>query len=165
MNDRFHEIPARIDQTIAVVEELVDRIDHFETETLPILGRTADAVLIPVQLIENGYIAVETLFLRISQAFENDLDQRRWHSHLLEKMALEILDVRPRVISDQLYRNLAELMRFRHFKRYYFALDYDWRKVDLLLQIFRESLPLLKEELHAFSELVRASLTTDDDKE
>ncbi len=165
MNDRFREIPARINQTVAILEELSARIDHFETETLPVLGRTSDAVLIPVQLIENGFTAVETLFVRISQAFENNLDQHRWHTHLLEKMTLEIADVRPRVISDQLYRNLAELMRFRHFKRYYFSLDYDWRKVDLLLQIFRESLPLLKEELYAFSKLVTASLTTADDEE
>lgn len=66
MNDRFREIPARIDQTVKILEEMNARITHFETETLPLLGRTSDAVLIPVQLIENGYTAVETLFVRIS---------------------------------------------------------------------------------------------------
>jgi predicted nucleotidyltransferase len=70
----LEEIPARIDQAVAILEEMSARIDHFEAETLPVLGRTNDAVLIPVQLIENGYTAVETLFVRISQAFENNLD-------------------------------------------------------------------------------------------
>ena len=89
--------------------------------------------------------------MRISQAFENHLDQERWHSDLLEKMSLHIRNTRPQVISEETSRNLGELLRFRHFKRYYFELDYDWRKVDLLIRIFRETVPLLEMDLSAFS--------------
>ena len=35
------------------------------------------------------------------------------------------------------FSKLNELLRFRHFKRYYFEMDFDWRKIELLVQIFR----------------------------
>jgi len=154
MKDRFLEIPARINKTVQILDEIADRLNRFEEELIPKLGKNTDSVLIPVQLLENGYTAVETLFLRISQTFENSLDAPRWHAHLLDKMTLEIPGIRPRVISETLYKKLSELLRFRHFKRYYFELDYDWRKIDLLIAIFRESLPLLKYELGDFSKKI-----------
>lgn len=150
MNDRFAELPARIDSTLEIIDEILVRLDRFETSILPQLGKTSDSVLIPVQLLENGYTAIETLFLRISQAFENSLEPDRWHTHLLEKMALQIDGIRPCTISRETSRRLEELMRFRHFKRYYFQFDYDWRKIDLLIQLFREVVPLLRADLAEF---------------
>jgi len=151
MNDRFDEIPARIAQTLKLMEEMLRRLDGFESSIIPLLGKTTDSVLIPVQILENAYTAVETLFLRISQAFENHLDNQRWHADLLEKMTLEVPQIRPQVISTETYLKLAELMRFRHFKRYYFELDFDWRKTDFLVTIFRELVPLLKTDLDRFA--------------
>ena len=43
-----------------------------------------------------------------------------------------------------------ELMRFRHFKRYYLELDYDWEKLRFLLSVLRRCLPLVRAELSAF---------------
>ncbi|OHD76078.1 MAG: hypothetical protein A3J97_14515 [Spirochaetes bacterium RIFOXYC1_FULL_54_7] len=150
MNDRFDEIPARIAQTLQLMQEMLRRLDSFESDIIPVLGKTADSVLIPVQILENAYTAVETLFLRISQAFENHLDSQRWHADLLEKMTLEVPGIRPQVLSTATYQRLAELMRFRHFKRYYFELDFDWRKTDFLVIVFRELVPLLKADLDRF---------------
>jgi hypothetical protein len=53
----------------------------------------------PVQILESAYTAIETLFVRISQAFGNHLIADRWHADLLDKMVLEIPGVRPRVIA------------------------------------------------------------------
>ncbi len=44
------------------------------------------------------------------------------------------------VFSDESHRLLAELMRFRHFKRYYPELDYDWEKLRCLLSVYRRCL-------------------------
>ncbi len=151
MNDRFDEIPARMAQTLQLMAEMGKRLDAFESDIIPLLGKTADSVLIPVQILENAYTACETLFLRISQAFENHLDSRRWHADLLEKMTLEVPSIRPRVISALTYQKLAELMRFRHFKRYYFELDFDWRKTEFLIALFKEAMPLLKTDLDRFA--------------
>ncbi|MBU8912378.1 MAG: hypothetical protein KOO61_00025 [Spirochaetales bacterium] len=45
---------------------------------------------------------------------------------------------------------LGELMRFRHFRRYYFALDYDWRRLDALIAIFGDAHPSLMTDLETF---------------
>lgn len=159
MNDRFEEIPSRIDYTLGVLDEMLRRLDSFETETLPLLGETNTSVLIPVQIIENTYTALETLFLRISQAFENNLSSARWHTHLLEKMLLEIPSTRAAVISQETFRDLRELMRFRHFNRYYFELDYDWEKINFLVKTLRRTAPRVRAELSAFGDTIRLALS------
>lgn len=110
------------------------------------------------QRILTQFISMETLFLRISQAFGNHLNPKRWHADLLEKMFLEIPRIRPCVISQETYIRLEELMRFRHFKRYYLELNYDWRKIDYLINIFREAVPLLNEDLSSFAKKLEQSL-------
>jgi hypothetical protein len=158
MPDRFNELPGYIEKTLNLLSEMVQRLDRFEKELVPNIGKTEDSVLIPVQILENGYTAIETMFMRISQAFENNLEQNRRHSDLLEKMTIEIKKTRPRVISDKTYGKLNELLRFRHFKRYYFEMNYDWRKIELLITIFRETVPLLKTELKDFADKITTAL-------
>ena len=158
MPDRFNELPGHIEKTLELLSGLLLKLERFEKELVPKIGKTEDSVLIPVQVLENGYTAIETMFMRISQAFENNLEQNRWHSDLLEKMTIEIKKARPRVISETTYGKLAELLRFRHFKRYYFEMNYDWRKIDLLITLFRETVPLLKTELTDFAEKITKAL-------
>lgn len=106
--------------------------------------------IVVAQILENTYTAIETALLRISQGFDNALAPNRWHADLLDKMLLEKKGVRPRVLSDESHRLLTELMRFRHFKRYYLELDYDWEKLRYLLSVRRRCLPLVRAELAAF---------------
>jgi hypothetical protein len=54
-------------------------------------------------------------------------------------------------------------MKFRpaersHFKRYYFELDFDWRKIDYLVTIFRELVPLLEADLGCFAAALRSAI-------
>lgn len=49
------------------------------------LGRTPISALIVAGLLENYYTCLETIFLRISQSFENNLDPARWHNDLLQR--------------------------------------------------------------------------------
>lgn len=58
-------------------------------------------------------------------------------------------------ILDDLVARLEELMRFRHFKRYYFQFEYDWRKIELLIVLFRESVPMVQRELTDFLTTLR----------
>ena len=50
------------------------------------------------------------------------------------------------------------LMRFRHFKRYYFHLDYDWDRLEYLIALVRRVAPEIAREFDEFrgyvSELV-----------
>ncbi|MDZ7318874.1 MAG: hypothetical protein ONB11_06945 [candidate division KSB1 bacterium] len=69
----------------------------------------------------------------------------------LDKMALRIQGVREPAISENTYKNLLEIMRFRHFKRDYFELDYDWDKLDFISQKFEKAYLSLKKDLQAFT--------------
>jgi hypothetical protein len=106
--------------------------------------------VVVAQILDNTYTAVETALLRISQGFDNSLSHDRWDADLLDKMVLAKKGIRPRVLSDESHRLLTELMRFRHFKRYYLELDYDWSKLRYLLSVQSRCLPLVRTELTAF---------------
>jgi hypothetical protein len=71
-------------------------------------------------------------------------------------MTLEIEGVRPRVIGDSVSQDLRELMRFRHFRRYYFGTAYDWDRLDELLMRLKRAHPGLVADLRAFQAYLSA---------
>lgn len=106
-------------------------------------------------IVESYSTCVETAFLRISQFFENGLRADRRQADLLDHMMLEVPEVRPRVISKDTHSDLAELMRFRRFKRYYFSLAYDWERLDAVVLRLERVHPRLERELEDFELLAR----------
>ena len=93
---------------------------------------------------------LENLFVSISRYFGYALDERRWHADVLNKMTLHVSDGRVRVLADNTFRQLDELLRFRHFKRHRVGMGYDWVKLDDLCSVFRRVVPLVKRDLSAF---------------
>ena len=120
------------------------------------LGKTPMSALIVAGLLENYYTCLETIFQRISQYFDNDLDPERWHSDLLQKMTLEIDGVRAAAVSQEAFSPLFELLKFRHFKRYYFELEYDWDRLDYLVIKLRQVHPLVMRDLARFLRFMSA---------
>jgi hypothetical protein len=101
-------------------------------------------------VVTNYYTCLETIFLRISQFFENQLNSEKWHKHLLEKMRIQINGVREQAISDDTYYLLLELLKFRHFKRYYFEFNYDIDKIIFLEKKIEQVDPLVKKDMDTF---------------
>jgi len=128
---------------------------------LPLSPGVEEAMVI-AQALSNYYTCAETIFVRISRFFENGLEQDRWHQALLEKMVLEIPGLRPRVLSDTTFGNIQELLKFRHFTRYYFELDYDWDKLRFLLKKFNKVRVLLNDELKRFEQYLADLNGTED---
>ena len=114
------------------------------------LGKTPMSALIVAGLLENYYTCLETIYLRISQSFDNNLDPARWHNDLLQKMTLEIEGVRTAAVSEETFSPLFELLKFRHFKRCYFELEYDWDRLDFLVTKLRQVHPLVVRDLERF---------------
>lgn len=64
------------------------------------------------------YNAVDAYFLRVANFFENNIDDAAWHRDLLDRMRIEIPDIRPALIADgSLAERIDELRRFRHLFR------------------------------------------------
>ncbi|NOY76038.1 MAG: hypothetical protein GXP32_09665 [Kiritimatiellaeota bacterium] len=101
------------------------------------------------------YTCLETVFLRISQFFENNLPSDKWHAELLRRMRLEIKPFRPNVISEATFDILDEFRRFRHFQRYYFGFSYDWDRLDFLAVKFDPLRALVDEDLKRFQGFLR----------
>ena len=150
-------LTGEVEKTLVVLHRLFDYLSEFLSDRLPGMGRTTDSAFVVAGALENYYTAAETLFVRISQAFENSLPPDRWHTELLHKMTIQVPETRPKVISDSTANLMGELMRFRHFRRYYFALDYDWRRLNVLISISRDAHTSLTTDLEVFLAVLSSS--------
>ncbi len=140
-------------------QSVLRRLDGFYSDYL---RRTDDAksrlpeqAIVISDVMANVYTCLETVFLRISRCFENSLTQDRWHQDLLQKMTLDIPGIRPRVVGDPTAALLAELLKFRHFKRYYFELEYDWDRIELVQKKYAQLKPLIQADLQQFLGFLR----------
>ena len=113
-------------------------------------SRRAEKAVVIAELLSKYYTCMETIFLRISQFFENSLSAERWHADLLDKMTLKIESVREAVIRDETRNVLVELLKFRHFTRYYYDISYDWDRLDFLMKKFGVARPMVNEDLDRF---------------
>lgn len=153
--DAIAELDARIEKTKTLLDRIACEYDVFLRDDLPLLGRKNASAIVVAELMVDYYTCLETCFLRISQFFENHLSTSRWHADLLEKMTLRIEGTREAVVSDASAAALLELMKFRHFRRYYFEMEYDWDKLDYLQKVFGRLRNSIPDELAAFQLFLR----------
>lgn len=129
--DRLDALASELQASLAVLRRVSGYYDAFQNNPLS-KERTRETAIILADVFVNFYTCLETMFVRISQFFENSLDSSRWHKDLLRRMTYSVKGVRNRVVSEESYAALSELLRFRHFKRYYVEFDYDWDRLDLV---------------------------------
>ena len=149
------ELRAELVQVTRRVSQIYAKLEKARRETVPKIGRNDDTALMIAGYLETYYTALETFFVRVSQHFENTLPPERWHSSLLEKMNLSIPKVRDKVVGDKNLSKLRELLRFRHFRRYYVEVEYDWLRIDFLLRTIDVAHHLVLEDLVEFDEFLR----------
>jgi len=72
------------------------------------------------------YNALENSFTQISRTFENHIvNQTQWHKELMDKMFLEIQNVRPALLPETLRKMLNDLRGFRHVFRHSYDFELD----------------------------------------
>ena len=152
--NELNELLAEHAQAARRVRGIYDSLGAARRDSIAKLGHTHDAALIVAGYLETYYTALETFFLRVFQFFENDLRPERWHAALLDKMTLAIPGVRAPVVSERNLSRLRELMRFRHFRRYDVAMDYDWTRIDFLIATLDAAHPIVMDDLTAFGEFL-----------
>ncbi|HDQ14885.1 MAG TPA: hypothetical protein ENN41_08750 [Sediminispirochaeta sp.] len=156
MSVEVNELIGIIRKNLDILERMASSLGELYKKELPLIGRTDRSALMVAGLLENYYTRAETTFLRISQFFENNLDNEHWHRDLLEKMTLEIEGVRIPAVSQPNYSRLLELLKFRHFKRYYFEMEYDWDRLEFIKKKLEQAHPLLTSDLENFIDFLRA---------
>jgi hypothetical protein len=146
---------SELEKSRSVLARMADFYDRYLKQTQDARERTTEQVIVLADILVNYYTCLETIFLRISHFFENELSPLKWHQDLLGKMTLSIEGIREPVISDETASLLSELLKFRHFKRYYFEFEYDWDRIDFLRKKFGRLRPPLESDLDHFTQFLR----------
>jgi len=147
-NNDLSLLIGEIRKTVIQINKMNQKYIHF-SEKRNDFPDNFDLIVL-AEIITDYYTCLETAFLRISKAFENNLEKYRWHANLLERMIVEIPGMRKALLTDKTYDLLKEIMRFRHFKRYYFELDYDKDRIDFLEKKYNEVVPLVLQDLELY---------------
>ena len=106
-------------------------------------------------LLHNLYNGAENIFKTIVSVFGNRVDKEEWHSALLKRMLLDIEDVRPKVISKDLYKKLLDYKNFRHFFRHTYLFELDWSKMKRLVEDFSGTIEQMDMEVGKFTKTIR----------
>lgn len=140
------------------VLSIIDRINNLESKLFSKLKKNLKKRKIPEEeiitlsyYISGVYSFYEDIFIKISNVFENMIsDKVMWHSELLNRMALTVEDVRPKVIDEKNLELLNELRRFRHMFRYSYAFELKWEKVKELALSWKRDYKRVKDDIHSF---------------
>jgi len=157
MNEKMsvHELIGEIRKTAALLDKNFAYYHEFMRSDFALLGKKASMAMALSQVMVDYYTALETLFLRISQFFENSLKTDEWHKDLLHKMTLDVEGFRVPVIEDATCAHLRELLRFRHFRRYYFEQEFDWDRIEMVRKKYEEVRPMVERDLDKFVDFLR----------
>jgi len=98
--------------------------DNISTAT------SEDTLILTGYYLSGIYATFEEMFVRVAKEFENKIeDPTKWYFELLNRMALEIEEVRPAFLSKKSRDCLDELRKFRHVYRFSYAFELDWEKM------------------------------------
>ena len=102
-------------------------------------------------ILHDFYNGVERVFLRIARELNGGVPRGdQWHRDLLDDMALEIAEVRPAVIGQDLARSLGEYLRFRHLFRNVYGGVLVAERMESLEKRLPETLAAFRERVEAF---------------
>lgn len=123
---RFAALKADIDRELRNLERLTRELKEILSTTAegsPTRVRAAGSVL------HDFYTGVEKIFRRIAVRIDQDLPTGEdWHIQLLQRMAVPVEEIRPRVIDEKLESDLEEYLRFRHLFRNIYGFELKWRR-------------------------------------
>lgn len=96
------------------------------------------------------YSGYEKIFQDVAKTFENNIEQDYWHKSILERMSLEIADIRPALISEESLECLNELRAFRHFFRHAYDADINDEKFRIIATSVSTLKKTIRDDLKKF---------------
>ena len=97
----------------------------------------------------------------VARYFENNISNSgQWHSLLLQRMAIEIPNIRPAFLTSKTYSILNSLRGFRHFFRHAYGATIEYSQLKSNLDKSLELVKYLDSDLNQF--INKLSNTEDD---
>jgi hypothetical protein len=153
MSDDFLVLEKMLRSDLDALDEIYRKLGDA-----PIRNDEPENVLIvKAYHLHNLYNACENMLASIARAFENHIEDRsRWHSHLLQRMKLDLLPLRPAVLDEATFDRLDELRRFRHFFRTAYGVDLDPERFALAYRKGLELRELLPPKIEEFLDFLQS---------
>ena len=153
----FLSLIAELDNDIEILDELAGKYDKVNHKIRRISPDEFDWASLGYA-IHNIYNVLENYFLRISKFFENDLEAASRHKDLVDRMTIEIEDIRPALFDRKFACKINELRAFRHIFRYIYQSELDIKKlrelnkkVPGIIEEFKQSHTLVIENLRGIA--------------
>jgi hypothetical protein len=107
--------------------------------------------------LHNFYTAAERIFEHVAGDLNGALPQTHdWHLRLLRTMAVEVPEVRPAVLSEELVEHLSEYLRFRHVVRNVYGFELDEERMTPLMARIEATAQDLAIQVRALADYLEA---------
>lgn len=104
------------------------------------------------------YSGLEKLFEKIATTVDGSVPTApNWHQELLSQMSMEIPEVRPAVITQELREMLEDYRGFRHVVRNVYTHQLNPEKLELLITKIEPVLEKLTAELNLFAKFLQGT--------
>jgi len=156
VNKRYLELADRLRGELPDLDASMRKAER-SWESVRIAHRDQDIYLDSVALnLHAFYSGLEKLFELIARQVDGASPEGiAWHRDLLSRMAEDVKDVRPAVISKETSGKLDQYRRFRHLVRNVYATNLNPEKISGLMENLTEFWPKLSAELEAFSRFLK----------
>ena len=152
--NHFSIITAEIKQELVFLKELTKECNQFyelnknminSSTTLRVLG----------SILHDFYTCIENVFRKIAINIEDELPtDPAWHSTLLNRMNLNIPNIRKHVIDDDLKDILYDFLRFRHIFRNIYGFKLNWGKMGHLVESIENTQRQVNKQITDFLEFL-----------
>jgi hypothetical protein len=154
MKEKMELLIANINDDLESIQKLKKEYDFF-IETFEENEPDIYQRVVVGFYLHNFYSACENIFLNIAKTFENNIEPETWHKSILKRMKLEIEGIRPRVISESLYKVLDDFRSFRHVFRHVYSFELDWEKERIVAGKFEQAISEIQKEMAEFISFLR----------
>lgn len=134
----------------SLVEKELGNIEILVAEMLP-YSNDSKMSRLRGSILHDFYNACERIFKWIARDINGDFNPtEQWHKELLFRMTIEVKNVRPAVISEELAADLNEFLQFRHLFRNIYGFELKSDLLDHLVKKFKSTASNFSKEIKMF---------------
>ncbi|TFG24635.1 MAG: hypothetical protein EU529_03830 [Promethearchaeota archaeon] len=152
--NHFLVIIAEIKQELAYLKQLTQEcIEFYDLNKSQLNSPTNLRVF--GSFLHDFYTCIENIFRKIAINIDGELpSESTWHSTLLNRMNLNIPNIRASIIDDDLKEILYDYLRFRHIFRNVYGFRLNWDKMGHLITTLKTTQKMLNMQITKFLEIL-----------
>lgn len=134
----------------------IENLNRLNEEMKVLLSRIGNGptfieIRATASILQDFYSGVEKIFEKIALLIDKKLPKgERWHIELLMQMTKPLRNIRPPIISQNLFEKFKEYLEFRHRVRHMYGFELKWEKFKHLCMELENTLKELILEIEKF---------------